>query len=39
MLLMMRKDLGISDKNLSNRTVIGNFINDIDDPKYDKYFK
>ena len=39
MLLMMRKDVGINDKNLTNREVISNFVNDIDDPKYDEYFK
>lgn len=39
MLLMIRKDVGIKDKNLSSRNVLSNFINDIHDPKYDEYFK
>lgn len=39
MLLMIRKDVGIKDKDLSNRDVLSNFINDIHDAKYDKYFK
>jgi hypothetical protein len=39
MLLMIRKDVGIKDRTLSNRDVLSNFINDIHDPKYDKYFK
>ncbi len=37
--LHMRKDLGIKDKDLSNRRLLGVFITDIDDPKYDGLFR
>lgn len=38
MLLTIRKEVGIDDKNLSNRAVLSTFINDIYLPKYDELF-
>lgn len=39
LILMMRKEAGFNDSNLTSRQVLGTFINDINDSKYDQYFK
>lgn len=39
LILQMRKEVGLEDSNLTSRDVLSTFVNDIDDPKYDQYFK
>ena len=39
LILLMRKEIGFSDSNISIRDVLGTFINDIEDTKYDGLFK
>ena len=39
LILQMRKEVGLEDSNLTSRDVLSTFVNDINDPKYDQYFK
>jgi hypothetical protein len=39
LLLMMRKEVGFDDSNLSSRQILSTFINDIHFSKYDEYFE
>jgi hypothetical protein len=39
LILLMRKEVGLNDKNLTSRDVLSPFINDIYNPKYDEYFR
>ncbi len=39
LILMMRKEVGFDDSNLSSRQVLSTFITDIHLPKYDEYFE
>lgn len=38
MILLMRKEIGLDNKDLTIRECLSAFINDINDPKYDKYY-
>lgn len=39
LILLMRKEVGLQDSNLTSREVLSTFITDINDSKYDNYFK
>ena len=39
LILQMRKEVGLEDSNLTSRDVLSTFVNDINDPKYDQFFK
>jgi len=38
LILLMRKEVGLEDSNLTSRDVLSTFITDINDSKYDQYF-
>lgn len=38
LILLMRKEVGLEDSNLTGRDVLSTFITDINDSKYDQYF-